>query len=130
MIRIIVPGVPVPQNSSWARPNCQAYKKAVAVLAKREMAGCEPISAGVVEIDFFLPIPNSWTLKKSDAAKAGVLRPTVKPDILDLVRAVKEALKGIVYEDGARVIEIHVSKSYSDEPRTEIVIDSIDMPED
>lgn len=129
MIRFVVPGKPIPQYASWSNPECKSFKKAVSILAAKEMARSEKKDAVILELDFFLPIPESWTLRRKDLAMAGDIRPTVKPDILELVRATRDALTGVVFPSNVKIVELHCEKSYSDNPRTEIMVDAVDMVE-
>ena len=57
-----------------------------------------------IELDFFLLKPR--TIKRD--------YPTVPPDLDKLIRAVLDALTGIVYRDDSQVISIVASKSYGD----------------
>lgn len=53
------------------------------------------------------------------------LRPTKRPDIDNLAKAVMDALNGIAYEDDKQVVELHLYKYYSNEPRTEIELEEL-----
>jgi len=57
-----------------------------------------------MQLDFYMLKPRTV---KRDA-------PTVPPDLDKLIRAVLDALTGIVYLDDAQVVEIHSSKSYGE----------------
>jgi Holliday junction resolvase RusA-like endonuclease len=49
----------------------------------------------------------------------------VKPDLDKLVRAIKDALKGIVYHDDSQVVTVHAHKNYGSPERTEITVRSM-----
>jgi crossover junction endodeoxyribonuclease RusA len=42
--------------------------------------------------------------------------PTAKPDLDKLVRAVKDALTGVLWKDDAQVVALHAEKQYTDGP--------------
>jgi Holliday junction resolvase RusA-like endonuclease len=65
-----------------------------------------PIEGPVlIELHFDLPRPKSLPKR--------VLHHTKKPDVDNLAKAVKDAIKGIVYRDDSQVVSLRVAKSYS-----------------
>ena len=73
------------------------------------------------EMDAYYPVPKSWSKAKQLLALSGHLRPCVKPD-LDNVAKLKDALKGLVWQDDAQVVSEAAEKWYSAEPRVEVRI--------
>ena len=69
---------------------------------------------GAIELSltFFLPRPVSLPKK--------VIHHTKRPDCDNLAKAVKDALKGLVYHDDSQVVELHVEKGYDSTPGVEI----------
>jgi Holliday junction resolvase RusA-like endonuclease len=51
------------------------------------------------------------------------LRPTVKPDLDKLARALLDALTGIAYDDDAQVVKLYLDKVYGEDTRTTVQID-------
>lgn len=73
----------------------------------------------------FLPIPTSKPKKWKEGARAGVIRPTVKPDLDNLLKHVKDCLTMLrFWQDDSLVVGYlpHTGKYYSDRPRWEIEI--------
>lgn len=64
----------------------------------------------------FLPIAASWSKKKRAEALANLIRPTCKPDADNILKML-DGLNGIVWRDDSQIVEAHVSKLYSDQPR-------------
>jgi Holliday junction resolvase RusA-like endonuclease len=64
----------------------------------------------------------SFSKKKIAAAESGQLRPTSKPDVDNYVKGVKDALKNVIWKDDSQVVDLHISKWYSETPRVEITI--------
>ena len=64
----------------------------------------EPL--GVI-IDFYIKRPKSVSVKKRPY-------PVVKPDLDNLTKSLLDSLNGVLYKDDSQIIEIKVSKRYSD----------------
>lgn len=62
----------------------------------------------ILKASFYLLRPK--TLPKK------ILHHTKKPDLDNLIKGVKDALKGICYRDDSQVVESYISKTYSDIP--------------
>lgn len=71
----------------------------------------------------FYGIPKSYTKSKQQQAREGTLRPSVKPDADNVIKAVADALNGVAYDDDTQVVEVLCKKYYSDDPRIEIYIE-------
>lgn len=73
----------------------------------------------------YLPVPKSKSKKWKAAALAGTVRPTVKPDLDNLLKHVKDCLSMLQFwGDDRQVVGYlpHTGKYYSDRPRWEIEI--------
>jgi Holliday junction resolvase RusA-like endonuclease len=73
-----------------------------------------------LDLCFQLPRPKSLPKK--------VLHHVKKPDLDNLAKAVKDAIKGIVYMDDAQVIQLTATKSYSESPCVIIDVRSATAP--
>lgn len=69
-------------------------------------------------------VPASWSRKKQDAALAGIVRPTGKPDADNLVKML-DALNGVVFRDDALIVEAHVQKVYAQAPLLRVLVTPI-----
>ena len=65
-----------------------------------------------IEITAFYLVPKSWSKKKQAAVYAGEIKPTVKPDIDNIVKIVLDGLNGVAFTDDKQVIEIQAQKCY------------------
>ncbi|MDY0258488.1 MAG: RusA family crossover junction endodeoxyribonuclease [Desulfovibrio sp.] len=73
----------------------------------------------------YMPIPASKTKTFKTLARKGVVRPTTKPDLDNLLKHVKDCLSKLrFWGDDKLVVGYlpHTGKYYSDEPRWEIEI--------
>lgn len=119
-VTIVVMGTPVGKGRprftraghTYTPDKTRSYEKLVAWTAKTEMGSRQPID-GPVQLSFraVFEIPKSWSKKKQTEALLGVIRPTGKPDIDNLIKAM-DALNGIVFRDDSQITEISGSKRY------------------
>ena len=137
MIKLIVYGEPVAQGRPRATTvngrvrmydpkksrDFKHYLKLAASKHRPEQLIEGPIS---LEVKVYKPILKSFSKKKKAAAEAGQLRPTTKPDVDNYVKGVKDALKNVIWKDDSQVVDLHISKWYSEAPRVEITIMPID----
>lgn len=77
----------------------------------------------IMHINAFYPIPKSTSKKKTADMLQGKIRPTKKPDVDNIAKIIADALNTIAYKDDAQIIEVHVYKLYSQNPRVEVTIE-------
>ncbi|GHU51684.1 phage protein [Clostridia bacterium] len=68
------------------------------------------------------PIPKSAKLADKEAMIAGEIKPTIKPDADNIIKAILDALNGLAYHDDAAVVNVTAEKRYSTTPRVEVTI--------
>ncbi|MGH8982546.1 MAG: RusA family crossover junction endodeoxyribonuclease [Acidimicrobiia bacterium] len=140
MIEIVVYGIAQPAGSKTAgrtsngrlfvrdsAKGSAAWKRAVAQVAGAEMAGRHLLDGPLaLEAAFHLPRPKGHYGARGLRPSAPDF-PTVKPDTTKLLRAVEDALTGIVYRDDAQIVRQHVTKDYAGggPVRVEIRISSV-----
>ena len=133
MIRIRVRGIPAPQGSKRAFRNkysgriqqvessnrAAPWRSDIRDAAEKALADREPLDGPVdVTLAFRLPRPKGHY---RTGKHAGELRPTAppkptgKPDLDKLTRAVLDALTGLVWGDDSQVVRLIVSKHYADD---------------
>lgn len=99
------------------------YEAIVALQAKIAMFGLPKFeSACCLNLVFHIPIPKSWSQKKRAQAISGELKHTSKPDLDNLIKAVKDGLNGIVWVDDSQVVRVVAEKKYSENPRVECCV--------
>ena len=100
-----------------------AYESTVALAASQAMNG-QPLIAGPVDVimHMVMPIPTSWSKRKQDEALAGTLMPTTKPDMDNVVKAVFDAVNGVVWNDDTQVVGLQVLKRYGATPCVRVII--------
>lgn len=136
-MKIIIPGVPVgkgrPKFSTFGGyPKAYTPVKTVnyenLVKIAFQQTGEQPFERETqlrADITAFFPIPKSVSKKKREEMNRGLLMHTKKPDCDNIAKSILDALNGLAYYDDSQICELSVYKMYSDEPRAEIVINSI-----
>lgn len=138
MFRFTISGNPIPQKQT--RFSCRggfarAYdpsKKDLQMIQWqiRPFAPEQPLEGPIaMSIFFFMPIPKSTSKAKRDQMMRRIILPVVKPDEDNLAYIVTNALKTIVYKDDNQICEKHVYKVYDNNPRTEVIVRTIQTAE-
>lgn len=127
-ISFFVPGLPATQGSKVhlgkgrivdSCKRLKPWRAAVAAAAIDAHSG--PILTGPVRlaVDFHLPRPK-W--HHGTGRNAGTIKPSapplpiVKPDLSKMLRAVEDAMRGIIWRDDSQVVICESAKLYADEP--------------
>jgi Holliday junction resolvase RusA-like endonuclease len=87
------------------------------------MRGQEPLQGPLaLAIDFYLPITPGWPLWKRQAAAAGEIAPTLKPDLDNFIKSGKDACNSIVWGDDSQICRLTSSKGYALAGRVEVSV--------
>lgn len=136
MVKLTIPGEPVAQGrprfsrrgkyvSTYDPPKSKAYKEYVKRIARQELH-IEPLTGPVtVNVKVYRGIQKAGSKLIKRKKRDGIIRPTVKPDTDNYYKAVSDALTGIVWVDDNQIVDMHVSKWYSDTPRVEIEVEEL-----
>jgi len=99
--------------------NYKQLVKIEAVRVRPEKPWEGPVS---VEIRIYKTVPKSFSGRKRRLALAGGMRPTTRPDASNFCKGIEDALKGIIIRDDSQIVDLLVSKWYSENPRVEVTI--------
>jgi Holliday junction resolvase RusA-like endonuclease len=105
-----------------------AYEGLIALAAQTAMDG-RPMLAGPVllEMKMLHPIRDSWSKKKKAGALAGEIAPTIKCDADNCLKAVCDALNGIVWKDDVQVVNVVLSKRFAETPGVSVRVVPLEM---
>lgn len=78
----------------------------------------------VVIMAHFKP-PNKSKKVVGDMLNGHIL-PTKKPDVDNIAKIILDGLNGIAWDDDTQVVELVVSKHYSEDPRVAVMIEELD----
>lgn len=79
-----------------------------------------------MRIKAYYSIPKSASKKRHAAMLSGDIRPTKKPDMDNVIKIIADALNKIAYRDDTQIVDCQVRKFYSEKPRVEVMIQTID----
>lgn len=132
MVTFRVDGTPVPKGrpkfarrgqfvSTYTPKTTLDYEDLIADGAKRAMGASEPLKTALEVFFYFsLPIPKSYSKKRTEACLSGLERP-MKKDLDNLIKSVSDAMNKIVFKDDAQIVALHATKVYGD-PYVEVLI--------
>ena len=89
--------------------------------------GNNPVSLRPIDLQVtvYVEIPTSWPNWKQDAAARGVVVPTGVPDLDNFVKAISDAMNGVVYRDDGQIVQLDAVKIYaqpSEPGRVEVAV--------
>lgn len=111
------------KGNTFTPKETREYEQIVGFYARRAIK--QPLEGAIrVKVDFYIPIPKSWSEKKKRLAEAGEIRPASRPDLDNLEKALFDGMNGIAWIDDAQVVEVHKAEWYG-EPRTDVEISEV-----
>jgi Holliday junction resolvase RusA-like endonuclease len=121
--RIVFPKAGKPFIHMYADPATEAYEKVLAEAAALFMRGRAPTENPVaLLVHAYLRIPESWSRRDREAALAGAILPTSRPDGDNYLKAAQDALNESVWRDDSLVVDARIIKRYSDQPALRIEV--------
>ena len=125
MIEIVLLGEPVAKGRprfntetghAYTPEKTRSYEQMLR-LAATDVMGDRPPLDGPLVVDMLVvkSIPRSWSKTKQEAARAGTLLPTGKPD-WDNFGKVVDAANMVVWVDDGQIVDGRVRKAYGDKP--------------
>ena len=121
-LRVVTPKGKKPFATIYTPAETRKYQDALAWAAKAAMRAKAPFDGPLeLTVSAFMAVPPSWPQKKRDAALAGIVRPTGKPDADNFLKQI-DALKGITWKDDAQIVDARIVKRYDERPRLRIDI--------
>lgn len=105
-----------------------AYEGLVAMAAQQAMGGHPPLEgACMVEMYITVPVPASWSKKKTAAALAGQVYPTTKPDKDNVIKAIYDGMNGVVWRDDVQAVDGIQRKRYGPVPGVRVRVALLDV---
>ena len=134
-IEFTVPGTPVgkgrPRMAAgrmYTPAKTASYESLVAYAAAAAMKG-RPLFEGACSctLVIVLPIPASWSRKKQAQALEGRLYPTTKPDKDNVIKAVYDAMNGVVWRDDVQACDGQQTKRYGAVPGVRVRVEMMEI---
>lgn len=137
-ITFFVPGIPVAKARSragrtrdgrpvqYTPPATKSYEARVAWAGKaaRDAEGASEPFSGPIRLTLCVTIacPKSWSQRRQTQAHGAAIAATKRPDLDNYVKAIKDGLNGIVWQDDSQVVELVARKRYGPEPGVRVMI--------
>jgi Holliday junction resolvase RusA-like endonuclease len=134
MVTFMVEGTPVPKGrprfarrgkfvSTYSPKTTVDYETKVAEAAQIAMGSSEPLETPVgAYIYITLPIPASYSKKRTQACLSGEERPTKKSDIDNFCKAIFDGMGGIVFVNDSQIVSLHSTKVYGTVGMVEVMV--------
>ena len=91
--------------------------------ARKAMGSNELLETPVtVAIYITVPIPQSYSKKRTEACLSGSEKPIKKPDIDNIAKCFLDAMNGVVYHDDSQVLTLHITKVYGTVGMVEVMV--------
>ncbi|WP_286973563.1 RusA family crossover junction endodeoxyribonuclease [Pseudomonas sp.] len=104
------------------------YESLIALAAQQAMQGRELIAGPVLlEMNMLHPIRESWSKKKKAGALSGEIAPTIKCDADNCLKAICDALNGVVWKDDVQVVNVVLSKRFAATPCVKVRVVPLSM---
>ncbi len=99
------------------------YEKLVVQSFLNSYHGCPKLEGEIsVMITAHYQIPKNTRKADREAMLARKIRPTVKPDLDNVVKAILDALNGCAYTDDSAIVSIEAVKDYSDKANVFVML--------
>ena len=133
-VMFTVEGNPVPKGrprfarrgkfvSTYSPKTTVDYETLVSTSAKQAMGATEPLETPLAAYIYItLPIPASYSKKRTAACLSGEERPTKRSDIDNYCKAIFDGMNGIVYVDDSQIVSLHSTKCYGTVGMVEILV--------
>jgi len=99
--------------STYTDAKTKIYEALVKEAAQKAMGSSEPLETPLAFYCYIrLPIPKSYSKKRTEACLSGSELPTKKSDIDNYCKSIMDALNGVVYLDDSQVVHMVATKKY------------------
>ena len=100
-----------------------SYEDQIRFYALKAMGGYKPLTMALEAfIHVRLPVPQSYSKKRTEACLSGLERPCKKPDLDNIIKAMMDGMNKIVYDDDVQVISIQATKRYAINAGVDILV--------
>jgi Holliday junction resolvase RusA-like endonuclease len=109
--------------STYTPTKTRDYETVIKEAAKKAMGSNELLETPVtVAIYITVPVPQSYSKKRTEACLKDIERPIKKPDIDNVAKCFLDAMNDVVYKDDTQVLTLHVTKVYGTVGMVEVMV--------
>ena len=132
MITLVIPGEPVAKGRprvmrsgvTFTPPKTLNYEtliKELFIISRQALMTGELRA----EIDAYFTINKTVSQKKKEQMISQQIRPTKRPDLDNVAKAVLDALNGLAYNDDSQIVSLTINKYWAEVPRVTIRIEEV-----
>ena len=100
----------------------KSYEDLVRLSAQKSMVMSEPLKTALDAFIYIsLPIPSSYSKKRTEACLSGLEKPIKKPDIDNVAKSVLDGCNGVIFVSDSQIVNLHITKTYG-VPHVEVLI--------
>jgi len=123
MIAIYIPGEPIGKGRprlgkghTYTPEKTRTWEEMAALEARRQYQG-EPLEGPVhMDVEAVFAIPKYWPTWRRQEAEDDMVMHIVRPDASNVLKAVEDALQGILFRDDSQIGSVSIEKWYGAEP--------------
>lgn len=109
--------------STYTPTKTRDYESVINDAARKAMGSNELLETPLtVAIYITVPIPQSYSKKRTEACLSGSEKPIKKPDIDNIAKCFLDAMNGAVYYDDSQVLTLHITKVYGTIGMVEVMV--------
>ena len=109
--------------SAYTPTKTRDYESVIKEAAQKAMGSNAVLETPVtVAIYITVPIPSSYSKKRTEACLSGSERPIKKPDIDNIAKCFLDAMQDVVYLNDTQVLTLHVTKVYGTVGMVEVMV--------
>jgi Holliday junction resolvase RusA-like endonuclease len=109
--------------STYTPTKTRDYESVINDAARKAMGSNELLETPLtVAIYITVPIPQSYSKKRTEACLSGSEKPIKKPDIDNIAKCFLDAMNGAVYYDDSQVLTLHITKVYGTVGMVEVMV--------
>lgn len=115
----------VTRNATYTPQKTKDYERLVQQYFSINYKG-EPLEGPVrINILLYMYIPKKVSKKRRAMKESREILPIKQPDWDNMGKSITDALNKLAYQDDNQIVEAHVYKYYSTDPRAEITIQEV-----
>jgi len=109
--------------STYTPEKTRTYESLIKDAAIKAMGSSEPLETPVTLYLYIrLPVPKSYSKKRTEACLNGSENPIRKPDSSNILKSVEDGMNSVVYKDDCQIINHHITKVYSSQAGVNICV--------
>jgi len=131
-VEFFIPGAPVGKGrpraarrgshiTLYTPAKTATYESTVALFASQAMGARSPLIGPVsADLVISLPVPASWSKKRTQAALSGLEHPMGRADLDNFCKSALDGMNGIVWVDDVQVVALTAIKRYAETPGVQV----------